>query len=98
MSSRRRCAQPSAHPANHPPLCFPLPGAQVRPWVCPNIGFVAQLREFERLGKDTSKWRAWRHVWRDQDPLTVPVGLMRVPLPVCETSGSAGSGGGRPPA
>lgn len=32
----------------------------VRPWVRPNAGFEAQLRELERLG-DLSRWRAWRH-------------------------------------
>ncbi|GBF92500.1 dual specificity phosphatase-like [Raphidocelis subcapitata] len=31
-----------------------------RPWVRPNPGFEAQLRELERLG-DLSRWRAWRH-------------------------------------
>jgi hypothetical protein len=33
-----------------------------RPWVNPNPGFVAQLREFEAKGADASNWRAWRHV------------------------------------
>eukprot|EP00873_Tetraselmis_striata_P004571 jgi/Tetstr1/424835/TSEL_015338.t1 len=33
-----------------------------RPWICPNDGFKKQLREFERLGCDLAKWRAWRHV------------------------------------
>jgi hypothetical protein len=36
-----------------------------RPWVNPNHGFRAQLEAFELLGCDTSKWRAWRHVWRE---------------------------------
>ncbi len=37
-----------------------------RPWVSPNLGFRAQLRELERLGCDLSQWRAWRHVWKEQ--------------------------------
>ncbi len=48
---------------------------QVRPWVCPNIGFVQQLTEYERLGKDLSKWRAWRHVWRDTSESRRPLAL-----------------------
>jgi hypothetical protein len=35
---------------------------RARPWVNPNPGFVAQLREFERRGADPAAWRAWRHV------------------------------------
>jgi hypothetical protein len=36
----------------------------VRPWVNPNEGFEAQLREYERIGLDASKWKSWGHVWR----------------------------------
>jgi len=29
---------------------------ECRPWVNPNEGFQAQLREFERLGADPTRW------------------------------------------
>jgi len=56
----------------------------VRPWVCPNVGFCAQLREFERIGTDCSKWRAWRHMWLDDQPLVVHV-APQGSLPGCDT-------------
>jgi hypothetical protein len=31
----------------------------VRPWVCPNRSFEAQLRRFEALGADPARWRGW---------------------------------------
>lgn len=37
----------------------------VRPWVNPNSGFSAQLREFERLGLDVARWNSWGHVWQE---------------------------------
>jgi len=33
----------------------------VHPWVMPNSGFKKQLREFERMGCDCSKWETWNH-------------------------------------
>ena len=30
-----------------------------RPIVSPNMGFIMQLRHFEVLGCDTSKWQGW---------------------------------------
>lgn len=39
---------------------------KVRPWVMPNEGFRRQLQQFEELGFDLSKWRAWRHSFREQ--------------------------------
>ena len=57
-------------PACWAALCCSVPGCdmmgsqlipgwrQHRPWVNPNEGFQAQLREFERLGADPSRWCA----------------------------------------
>lgn len=42
----------------------------VRPWICPNEGFRKQLQEFQKIEYDVSKWKAWRHTWKEQ-PLIV---------------------------
>ncbi len=41
----------------------------VRPWVSPNPGFMAQLREYERLGCDSSKWMGWSSVCKGGEGL-----------------------------
>ncbi|WIA21302.1 hypothetical protein OEZ85_000534 [Tetradesmus obliquus] len=38
----------------------------VRPWVCPNLGFLKQLETYQGLSHDMSKWRAWHLVWQEQ--------------------------------
>uniref|UniRef100_A0A7S1X4L4 Protein-tyrosine-phosphatase n=1 Tax=Tetraselmis chuii TaxID=63592 RepID=A0A7S1X4L4_9CHLO len=37
-----------------------------RPCICPNDGFKKQLREFERIGYDLSKWISWEAVEAQQ--------------------------------
>ena len=32
----------------------------------PNSGFQRQLREFEKIGWDCSKWKAWRHTVKEE--------------------------------
>lgn len=62
----------------------------VRPWVNPNAGFEAQLREYERLGRDLQRWRAWRHLCPKELMQAAPVVVLNgMPL-----SGDAGASGG----
>jgi protein-tyrosine phosphatase len=42
-----------------------------RPIVCPNSGFAAQLKMWEKQGCDMEKWRAWRLMYGPGEPLTV---------------------------
>jgi hypothetical protein len=50
----------------------------------PNHGFRMQLAEFERLGYDTTNWKAWRHMHPDMydGGITVPIRLARPPFNV----------------
>ncbi len=50
---------------------------QVRPWVMPNSGFRRQLQEFERIGYDLTKWKAWRHTYAEDDPIVVHLSARR---------------------
>lgn len=60
-----------------------------RPFANPNPGFVAQLRELEKLGADPSKWKGWRRVWAQMGgaagepsaPLPPPAAAPPPPLP-----------------
>jgi hypothetical protein len=70
----------------------------VRPWVNPNEGFAAQLREFERLGRDPRRWRAWRHVWRPAGGAAGAGGyqqmVIAIPPPREGQQGGSGDGAG----
>jgi hypothetical protein len=54
----------------------------IRPWVKPNCGFTKQLELFESISCDTSKWVAWRHVWKEQPGAVVQLNGLVHPGPV----------------
>lgn len=66
---------------------------EVRPFVRPNPGFEAQLREWERLGRDMGKWAAWRRVWQERERSSASSSSGRLPVEGEQVAG--GEGGGR---
>jgi hypothetical protein len=75
---------------------------RARPWVNPNAGFVLQLREWERLGKDAAKWRPWAEVWAaavaggaGAEPGDNHSFVLSIPPPANAGAGAAGGAGGR---